>query len=144
MASQQAAVGSSPTAEVVSASWLVLLLLIFHLSRFWVLICWKDCGLDGFEQVGNAFVHQYYLILHQSPELVYRFYQDSSKLGRPEAEGLMSSITTMQVSWIYCLFWLSISISGLSWHVAQTMAICIIKSVFFLFCLFVWFSSRWQ
>lgn len=48
------------------------------------------------EVVGNAFVLQYYLILHQSPELVYRFYQDSSKLGRPEAEGLMSSITTMK------------------------------------------------
>ncbi|XP_077227947.1 nuclear transport factor 2-like [Tasmannia lanceolata] len=46
--------------------------------------------------VGNAFVHQYYHILHQSPELVFRFYQESSKLGRPEAQGLMSSITTMQ------------------------------------------------
>ncbi|KAF8394030.1 hypothetical protein HHK36_020232 [Tetracentron sinense] len=46
--------------------------------------------------VGNAFVHQYYHILHQSPELVFRFYQDSSKLGRPEADGAMSSITTME------------------------------------------------
>ncbi|XP_077250257.1 nuclear transport factor 2-like isoform X2 [Tasmannia lanceolata] len=46
--------------------------------------------------VGNAFVHQYYHILHQSPNLVYRFYQESSKLGRPEALGVMSSITTMQ------------------------------------------------
>ncbi|KAK9159925.1 hypothetical protein Syun_006266 [Stephania yunnanensis] len=46
--------------------------------------------------VGNAFVHQYYHILHQSPELVYRFYHDSSKLGRPGADGAMSSITTMQ------------------------------------------------
>ncbi|KAK9138409.1 hypothetical protein Sjap_009003 [Stephania japonica] len=46
--------------------------------------------------VANAFVHQYYHILHQSPELVYRFYHDSSKLGRPGADGAMSSITTMQ------------------------------------------------
>ncbi|KAK8674365.1 hypothetical protein V6N13_112657 [Hibiscus sabdariffa] len=46
--------------------------------------------------VGNAFVHQYYLILHQSPELVYRFYHDSSKLGRPEENGIMSITTTMQ------------------------------------------------
>ncbi|XWS76059.1 hypothetical protein CRYUN_Cryun01aG0144900 [Craigia yunnanensis] len=46
--------------------------------------------------VGNAFVHQYYLILHQSPELVHRFYQDSSKLGRPEENGVMSFTTTMQ------------------------------------------------
>ncbi|XP_031477838.1 nuclear transport factor 2-like [Nymphaea colorata] len=62
MASQQAAAGSCPTAQVV----------------------------------GNAFVHQYYHILHQSPESVYRFYQDSSKLGRPDAQEAMSSITTMQ------------------------------------------------
>nr|XP_048336465.1 nuclear transport factor 2-like isoform X1 [Ziziphus jujuba var. spinosa] len=46
--------------------------------------------------VGNAFVHQYYLILHQSPELVHRFYQDISKLGRPEENGVMSTTSTMQ------------------------------------------------
>ncbi|ERN07552.1 ras GTPase-activating protein-binding protein 2 isoform X2 [Amborella trichopoda] len=46
--------------------------------------------------VGNAFVAQYYHILHQSPSLVYRFYQDSSVLGRPEPDGEMSSVTTMQ------------------------------------------------
>ncbi|PON59369.1 Splicing factor-like protein [Trema orientale] len=46
--------------------------------------------------VGNAFVHQYYLILHKSPELVHRFYQDGSKLGRPEDNGIMSVTTTMQ------------------------------------------------
>ncbi|XP_021901040.1 ras GTPase-activating protein-binding protein 2 isoform X1 [Carica papaya] len=46
--------------------------------------------------VGNAFVHQYYLILHQSPELVHRFYQDISKLGRPEENGAMGITTTMQ------------------------------------------------
>ncbi|XP_044501988.1 nuclear transport factor 2-like isoform X2 [Mangifera indica] len=46
--------------------------------------------------VGNAFVHQYYLILHQSPEHVHRFYQDISKLGRPEENGVMSITTTMQ------------------------------------------------
>ncbi|XP_073058255.1 nuclear transport factor 2-like [Primulina eburnea] len=46
--------------------------------------------------VGNAFVQQYYHILHHSPELVHRFYQDTSKLGRPEAEGSMSITTTMQ------------------------------------------------
>ncbi|XP_065874158.1 nuclear transport factor 2 isoform X3 [Euphorbia lathyris] len=45
--------------------------------------------------VGNAFVHQYYMILHQSPELVHRFYQDVSKLGRPEESGIMSTTSTM-------------------------------------------------
>ncbi|CAL9179555.1 unnamed protein product [Musa hybrid cultivar] len=44
--------------------------------------------------VGNAFVQQYYHILQQSPELVYRFYQEGSKLGRPDAHGAMSSVTT--------------------------------------------------
>ncbi|KAK6940496.1 Nuclear transport factor 2 domain [Dillenia turbinata] len=46
--------------------------------------------------VGNAFVHQYYLILHKSPELVYRFYQDVSKLGRPDDNGVMGSVSSMQ------------------------------------------------
>ncbi|KAI7743743.1 hypothetical protein M8C21_017712, partial [Ambrosia artemisiifolia] len=45
--------------------------------------------------VGNAFVQQYYHILHQSPGLVHRFYQDISKLGRPEDDGSMSITTTM-------------------------------------------------
>ncbi|KAK9272392.1 hypothetical protein L1049_002764 [Liquidambar formosana] len=46
--------------------------------------------------VGNAFVEQYYHILHQSPELVFRFYQDSSVLSRPDSNGQMTSVTTMQ------------------------------------------------
>ncbi|KAF7803087.1 putative G3BP-like protein isoform X1 [Senna tora] len=46
--------------------------------------------------VGNAFVEQYYHILHHSPELVYRFYQESSVLSRPDSKGLMASVTTMQ------------------------------------------------
>ncbi|KAL0436711.1 UNVERIFIED_CONTAM: Nuclear transport factor 2 [Sesamum radiatum] len=46
--------------------------------------------------VGNAFVQQYYHILHHSPGLVYRFYQDISKLGRPEEDGSMSITTSMQ------------------------------------------------
>lgn len=48
--------------------------------------------------VGNAFVEQYYHILHQSPGLVHRFYQDSSLLSRPDSNGAMTSVTTMQVS----------------------------------------------
>ncbi|XP_051113535.1 nuclear transport factor 2-like isoform X2 [Andrographis paniculata] len=46
--------------------------------------------------VGNAFVQQYYHILHNSPSLVHRFYQDISVLGRPEEDGSMSITTTMQ------------------------------------------------
>lgn len=50
--------------------------------------------------VGNAFVDQYYHILHHSPELVYRFYQESSVLSRPDSNGVMTSVTTMQVSFL--------------------------------------------
>ncbi|XP_028776948.1 putative G3BP-like protein isoform X2 [Neltuma alba] len=46
--------------------------------------------------VGNAFVEQYYHMLHESPELVHKFYQDVSKLGRPEKDGIMGITTTMQ------------------------------------------------
>ncbi|XP_059289976.1 nuclear transport factor 2 isoform X2 [Lycium ferocissimum] len=46
--------------------------------------------------VANAFVQQYYHILHHSPGLVFRFYQDISKLGRPEDDGSMGVTTTMQ------------------------------------------------
>ncbi|XP_077211310.1 nuclear transport factor 2-like [Tasmannia lanceolata] len=50
----------------------------------------------GAQLVGDTFVEQYYHILHESPELVYRFYQDSSVLSRPEPSGVMTSVTTMQ------------------------------------------------
>ncbi|PHT55178.1 hypothetical protein CQW23_03664 [Capsicum baccatum] len=45
--------------------------------------------------VGNAFVEQYYQIQHRSPDEVYRFYQNSSVLSRPDSNGVMSSVTTM-------------------------------------------------
>ncbi|XP_058186951.1 nuclear transport factor 2-like isoform X2 [Rhododendron vialii] len=46
--------------------------------------------------IGNAFVEQYYHILHHSPELVHRFYQESSVLSRPEPNGVMTSVTTTE------------------------------------------------
>lgn len=46
--------------------------------------------------VGAAFVEQYYRILQLSPELVFRFYQESSELSRPDESGQMTSVTTMQ------------------------------------------------
>ncbi|CAL5441934.1 unnamed protein product [Camellia sinensis] len=54
-------------------------------------------ALPSAHVVGNAFVEQYYHILHESPELVYKFYQDSSVLSRPDSNGVMTSVTTMQV-----------------------------------------------
>ncbi|XP_041991376.1 nuclear transport factor 2-like isoform X2 [Salvia splendens] len=46
--------------------------------------------------VGNAFVTQYYHILHLSPGDVHRFYQDISILGRQEEDGTMTITTTME------------------------------------------------
>ncbi|KAI4343975.1 hypothetical protein L6164_011256 [Bauhinia variegata] len=46
--------------------------------------------------VGNAFVEQYYRILHQSPSLVHRFYHDSSFLSRADGNGVMTTVTTTQ------------------------------------------------
>ncbi|PON70551.1 Nuclear transport factor 2, eukaryote [Parasponia andersonii] len=48
--------------------------------------------------VGNAFVEQYYHILHHSPELVHRFYHDSSSLSWPDTTGTMTTVSTMQAS----------------------------------------------
>ncbi|GAA0152002.1 RNA metabolism protein [Lithospermum erythrorhizon] len=45
--------------------------------------------------VANAFVQQYYRILYHSPEHVHKFYQENSKLGRPQEDGSMSTTTTM-------------------------------------------------
>ncbi|KAF9605155.1 hypothetical protein IFM89_014146 [Coptis chinensis] len=47
------------------------------------------------QMVGNAFVEQYYHILHTSPDLVYRFYQDSSVRSRPGPDGKMAFVKTM-------------------------------------------------
>ncbi|CAI8617622.1 unnamed protein product [Vicia faba] len=46
------------------------------------------------QMVGNAFVEQYYSILHREPDQVHRFYHDSSVLSRPEEDGTMTSVTT--------------------------------------------------
>ncbi|TVU46559.1 hypothetical protein EJB05_06100, partial [Eragrostis curvula] len=45
--------------------------------------------------VSGAFVQQYYHILHNQPEQVHKFYQDSSILARPEPNGTMVSVTTL-------------------------------------------------
>lgn len=51
--------------------------------------------------VGNSFVEQYFKALHQYPEHLHRFYQDSSFLSRPGPDGVMTSITTMKVSALF-------------------------------------------
>ncbi|XP_022011270.1 nuclear transport factor 2 isoform X1 [Helianthus annuus] len=46
--------------------------------------------------VGNAFVEQYYHILHHSPDMVHKFYQDMSFISRPDEDGSMITVTTMK------------------------------------------------
>ncbi|KAF7130557.1 hypothetical protein RHSIM_Rhsim10G0048600 [Rhododendron simsii] len=46
--------------------------------------------------IGKAFVEQYYHMLYESPELVHRFYQESSVLSRPNRNGEMTSVTTTE------------------------------------------------
>lgn len=50
------------------------------------------------QHVADAFVTQYYHILRVSPESVHKFYKESSTLGRPGSDGMMSISTTMKVS----------------------------------------------
>ncbi|KAH9556599.1 hypothetical protein CY35_07G037900 [Sphagnum magellanicum] len=46
--------------------------------------------------VGNAFVNQYYNVLHQSPQVVHRFYTDASLFTRAEAgpDGAVDTVMT--------------------------------------------------
>ncbi|CAN6289118.1 unnamed protein product [Urochloa humidicola] len=45
--------------------------------------------------ISGAFVQQYYHILHEQPDQVHKFYQESSVLGRPESNGTMVYVTTL-------------------------------------------------
>lgn len=48
------------------------------------------------QMVGNAFVTQYYNVLHMSPQMVHKFYQECSLLGRPGPNGQIITVTTME------------------------------------------------
>ncbi|KHG02545.1 Ras GTPase-activating-binding protein 2 [Gossypium arboreum] len=46
--------------------------------------------------IGNAFVKQYYTVLHNDPSHAYKFYLDLSVLSRPGTDGAMKSVTTLK------------------------------------------------
>ncbi|XP_022726076.1 putative G3BP-like protein [Durio zibethinus] len=46
--------------------------------------------------IGNAFVKQFYTVLHNDPTQAYKFYLDLSVLSRPDPNGVMKSVTTMK------------------------------------------------
>ncbi|GFQ05286.1 hypothetical protein PHJA_002672700 [Phtheirospermum japonicum] len=47
--------------------------------------------------VADAFVKQYYTILSNSPENAHKFYAESSLLGWPESDGVITPVTTLSV-----------------------------------------------
>ena len=49
-------------------------------------------------QVGNAFVTQYYNVLNMSLQMVHKFYQKDTLLGRPGPNGRMITVTTVEVN----------------------------------------------
>ncbi|XP_011018725.1 PREDICTED: putative G3BP-like protein [Populus euphratica] len=48
------------------------------------------------EVVGNAFAEQYYNTLSKYPELLHKFYNDSSLISRPGLDGSVSSASTLE------------------------------------------------
>jgi hypothetical protein len=77
-----------------------------HMSEFFCKFCTEamasQAGNGGSalpaaaNVVGNAFVSQYYNVLHQSPQVVHRFYTDASHLTRAEAgpDGVVDTVVT--------------------------------------------------
>ncbi|KAK9064830.1 hypothetical protein SSX86_016212 [Deinandra increscens subsp. villosa] len=55
-----------------------------------------ESTIPSVQVVGNAFVEQYYHILHHSPDMVHKFYQDSSFISRPDEDGAMITVSTMK------------------------------------------------
>lgn len=48
--------------------------------------------------VADAFVKQFYVILNQCPENLHKFYQEPSLQGWAEADGVVTPVTTLNVS----------------------------------------------
>ncbi|XP_059306080.1 nuclear transport factor 2-like isoform X2 [Lycium ferocissimum] len=68
----------------------------FHPRQGTTIMTMQAEGPPSAQVVGNAFVEQYNQVQHHTPEFVYRVYQDSSVLGHPDSNGVMSSVTTIK------------------------------------------------
>lgn len=109
-------IGLKVSQLLLSAPWgfkLILFICWFKEEISGLLIvfsCWLfgrmalQTAIPSAQVVANAFIAQYYHILHHNPGHVYRFYQDSSVLSRPDSDGVMRSVTTMQVSFSQVIF----------------------------------------
>ena len=58
----------------------------------------SDPSASDPQGVGNAFVQQFYTVLHNDPTQAYKFYLDLSVLSRPGPDGVMKSVTSVKVS----------------------------------------------
>lgn len=83
------------------------------------------------QMVGNAFVEQYYSILHQEPDQVHRFYHESSVLSRPEEDGSMTVVTSTVVS---ATDGLSVIAKTLSYTIADSSCVKWINYSFNFLC----------
>lgn len=110
-----------------------------------------------FVQVGNAFVSQYYNVLHQSPHVVHRFYTDASHLTRAEAgaDGALDTVSTQHVgTYIFSSSFYQFSfglgfghfvrILSLASHAKVDCALCLVvlRFILQLFVLFRWFVQH--
>lgn len=58
----------------------------------------SDPSASDPQMIGNAFVKQFYTILHKEPAQAYKFYLDLSVLSRPGPDGVMKTVTSLKVS----------------------------------------------
>ena len=69
-------------------------------------------------------------MLHESPQHVHRFYQEISKLGRPEPNGIMGITTTMTVSSLTLSIYLSVHVSVVLSYIPCTPVSCVHNHVY--------------
>ncbi|KAK6251948.1 hypothetical protein QUC31_013668 [Theobroma cacao] len=56
----------------------------------------SDPSASDPQMIGNAFVKQFYTILHKEPAQAYKFYLDLSVLSRPGPDGVMKTVTSLK------------------------------------------------
>jgi len=52
------------------------------------------------QYVADAFTRQYYSVLFTNPDIGHKFYGDSSVQSWPGPDGSLTTVTTMQVSFV--------------------------------------------
>lgn len=85
------------------------------------------------QSVANAFVKQYYHFFLNCPEVVHKFYQESSLLGWPGADDAITSVTTLEVSYLGKWGWVLINSShicfGLYNRISTSLTVIQLKTI---------------